>query len=95
MITLNIDVKKIEKARLYEGAKGTYLDAVLIETPNGHSDFMIVQSVSKEERDAGVQGAILGNAKDWSKSAGAQPQSKPTEQNLDPDSDEGKDDLPF
>ncbi|MHC4622148.1 MAG: hypothetical protein ACYTEQ_30795 [Planctomycetota bacterium] len=95
MITLNIDVKKIEKARLYEGQKGTYLDCVLIETPNGHSDYMIVQSVSKEERDAGVQGAILGNAKDWSKSQPQTQAAPPADQNLDPDSDEGKDDLPF
>jgi len=65
MITAKIDVTKIEKARLYKGEKGTYLDIVLIETPNNEygNDYMIVQSVTKEEKEAGVKGAILGNAK--------------------------------
>ena len=64
MITLNIDVMKIDKERLYKGKKGTYLDAVLIETPNSeYGDYMIVQSISKEERDAGKKGEILGNGK--------------------------------
>lgn len=64
MISLNIDVKKIDKSRLFEGKKGTYLDCILIETPNSeYGDYMIKQSVSKEEREQGVDGAILGNAK--------------------------------
>ena len=55
---------KIDKARLFKGQKGTYLDAIAIETPNSeYGDFMIVQEVTKEERQAGVKGAILGNAK--------------------------------
>lgn len=94
MITLNIDVSKIDKDRLYEGAKGTYLDAVLIETPNSdYSDFMIVQSTTKEERDAGVKGAILGNAKQFKRK-----ESNQTPSGYEPDppkEDEGKDDLPF
>ena len=64
MITAKIDVTKIEKARLYKGEKGTYLDILLIpredEWGNSH---MVVQSVSKQEREAGVRGPILGNAK--------------------------------
>ena len=66
-ITLKIDVSKIDKSRLFEGKKGTYLDAVLIPTPdNEYGDtHMIVQSVSKEERLKGVKGEILGNAKEW------------------------------
>jgi len=64
MISLNINVKKIEKARLFVGEKGTYLDCIMIETPNSeYGDYMIKQSVSKEERERGVEGAILGNAK--------------------------------
>ena len=64
-IRLKIDVKKIDKARLYVGKKGTYLDATLIATPDGKygDDYMIVQSVSREDREAGVNGAIIGNAK--------------------------------
>ncbi len=64
MLTGKIDVTKIEKARLFKGEKGTYLDIVLIETPQSqYGDYMIVQSVTKEEREAGKRGAILGNAK--------------------------------
>lgn len=65
MITAKIDVTKIEKARLYKGEKGTYLDILLIETHNNEygNDYMIVQSVTKDEREAGIKGAILGNAK--------------------------------
>lgn len=63
-ITAKIDVTKIEKARLFKGAKGTYLDVVLIETPESqYGDYMIVQSVTKEEREQGIKGPILGNAK--------------------------------
>lgn len=64
MITLNINVSLISKDRLYQGKKGKYLDAVLIDTPNSDfGDYMIVESISKEEREAGAKGTILGNAK--------------------------------
>ena len=64
IITARIDVQKIDKSRLYAGTKGTYLDIVLIPTPeNEYGDYMVVESVTKEERDAGTKGAILGNAK--------------------------------
>ena len=66
MIKLQIDVTKIDKAKLFKGEKGTYLNCVLIETPNSpYSDYMIVQDTTKEERDAGIKGAILGNAKKY------------------------------
>ena len=61
-----MDVTKIDKARLFKGAKGTYLDFALMEhdQPDQYgNDFMVVQSVSKEERLKGVKGAILGNGK--------------------------------
>lgn len=82
MIKLKIDVLKIDKARLFKGQKGTYLDAVAIETPNSeYGDFMIVQEVTKEERQAGVKGTILGNAKYLGQSrpapAGSATQPKP------------------
>lgn len=65
IITGKIDVTKVDKAKLFKGEKGVYLDIVLVETPNNQygDDYMIVQSVSKEEREKGVKGAILGNAK--------------------------------
>lgn len=66
ILTIKIDCTKIQKERLYQGKNGAkYLDAVLIPTPNdkyGNSHF-IAQSVSKEEREAGKRGPIIGNAK--------------------------------
>ncbi len=88
MITIKIDVKKIDKSRLYEGAKGTYLNCIMIETPeNEYGDFMIVQEVSKEEREAGTKGTILGNGKIFVK-------REQNEPNQEPQTDEGSD-LPF
>lgn len=66
-ISVSIDVTKIEKARLFKGAKGTYLDLTafvdLDEQGQYGDNGMIVQSVSKEERQQGVKGPILGNVK--------------------------------
>lgn len=67
IIKAKIDVKKIEKARLYVGEKCTYLDCTLLENKDGTNsygdDFMIVQDVSKAERESGVKGPIIGNAR--------------------------------
>ena len=73
-VSLKIDVTKIEKARLFKGEKGTYLDATAfidVDNPGQYGDNgMITQNVSKEERDAGTQGAILGNVKVFFKDQG-------------------------
>lgn len=64
MISAKINCSKNDKTKLFKGEKGTYLDIVLIETPNGeYGDYLIVQELSKAERDAGKKGNILGNAK--------------------------------
>ena len=64
-VKLKIDVKQIEKARLFQGKKGTYLDAtVFIDVDNKdqyENNGMITQDVSKEEKASGVKGPILGN----------------------------------
>jgi transcription initiation factor TFIID subunit TAF12 len=80
-VTLKIDVTKIDKSKLFKGQKGTYLDAqVFIDIDQldqfGNSG-MITQAVSKEDREAGQQGAILGNAKVfWKDQQQAQPQQQ-------------------
>ena len=96
MINLKIDVSKIDKSRLFQGKKGTYLDAVLIETPNSqYAEYMIVESITKEEREAGKKGTIIGDGKTLNK------QSKPVEPNNDfdkmvpPGNDSYKDPGPF
>ena len=67
LIALKINVKKIDKARLYKGAKGTYLDATIVFDPDNPDQYdnhgFIAQSVRKEEREAGQRGEILGNGK--------------------------------
>ena len=65
-IFIKIDCTKIIKERLFLGKKGAkYLDAILVPTRDSQfgEDYFIAQSVSKEEREAGVKGPILGNAK--------------------------------
>ena len=82
-IKLKIDVTKIDKSKLFQGAKGTYLDAVVFlkdEVDQYGNNGMIVQSVTKEEREQGIKGAILGN----SSPVGHQhPQKEQTEQQQD------------
>ncbi len=66
MIKAKLDVTKIDKSKIFVGAKGKYIDICLIEKnpPDQYgNDYMVVQDVSKEERLKGVRGAILGNAK--------------------------------
>lgn len=67
MLTLKIDVTKIDKAALYKGTKGTYLSLALIPTPRSpYGDYMVVQDLGKEKRLAGIKGPILGNASEAS-----------------------------
>ena len=66
ILRLKIAVDEIEKARLFTGSKHTYLDATVLlkDEPDQYgNDGMIIQDVTREERESGVRGAILGNAK--------------------------------
>ena len=66
-LSVRIDVTKIDKARLYAGAKGTYLDLTTFVDTDQQDQYenngFISQSVDKEEREAKVQTPILGNVK--------------------------------
>lgn len=68
LIAVKINVKKLDKSKFFEGKNGAlYADIVLMENRDGQdqygNDFMVVQGSTKEEREAGQRGAILGNAK--------------------------------
>ena len=64
MITAKINVNNIDKKRLFKGEKGVYLNIILIPTPNSeYGDYMIKEELSKEQRENGEEGNILGNAK--------------------------------
>jgi hypothetical protein len=64
-IKFKLDVTKIDKTHLYKGAKGTYLDCVVWPNKNGADKFgfthYVVQEISREAREAGGKGAIIGN----------------------------------
>lgn len=62
--TAKINLSKVDKTRLFKGEKGIYLDLVIFTNPEADQygqNGMIVQSVSKEERQQGIKGEIIGN----------------------------------
>lgn len=66
LISLSIDVDKLDVKRLYKGKKGKYLSATLFlkeEVDQYGNNGFIVESITKEEREAGKKGTIIGNAK--------------------------------
>jgi hypothetical protein len=64
VITVRIDVNKIDKSKFFEGKKGKYLNLVLFETPNSKfGDYLVKQELSKAARERGEKAPILGNAK--------------------------------
>jgi len=90
MILISLDVTKLEKGRFFHGKKGIYADLALIERPDDFgNDGFVVQSVTKEERDAGDRGPIVGKWRTVSKNHG-----KPvTPKQPQPQAEE--DDIPF
>jgi hypothetical protein len=90
--TLNINVTKINKAHIFEGKSGKYLDLVLFENRDGEDQYgnsgYVVQGIPKAARDAGEKGPIVGN---WKGDKKALP--KPVIEPAHPDSED--DDLPF
>ena len=85
-LTISIDLTKIDKARIIEGKKGgKYINLAIIPTPTSeYNTHMVVQSISKEEREQGKKGEIIGGAKKWNDNEAPQP--APTNE---------EDDLPF
>ena len=100
IIKLNIDVKKLDKARFFTGAKGTYanLTVLLRDEPDQYgNDGMIVEDVSQEERMNGVKGTIVGNVKvvKQKDSSPQKPASKHHSTVQVPDSDDEDGNIPF
>lgn len=101
-VALKIDVTKIDKAKLFKGQKGTYLDATIFldlgEADQYGNHGMITQQVTKEEKDAGVKGAILGNGKIvWREGEARQPapRQQQSQQAAPPVDDFEDSDIPF
>ena len=93
-ISVRIDVSKIDKSKLFKGAKGTYLDVTsFIDTDEKDqygNNGMATQSVSEDERKEGVRGEILGNTKVFYNDRNNAPKEQPpTDNAFDPQ------DIPF
>jgi hypothetical protein len=96
MIVAKIDVTKLDKTQFFKGTKGIYTDLVLIPNKDGTdqygNDGFVSQGVSKETREAGKKGAIVGNYKrinNGGKGKPAPPKAKPQTNAAD------EDDVPF
>lgn len=102
IIELKITREKIDPKHCFKGKKGTYLDAALFENERGRDEFendgFISQRVSKEAREAGEKGPIIGNWKyvEKKKSYGehSSKPKPPASPPADPDLD-AEDSIPF
>jgi len=68
MISVKIDVSKIDKSALYKGEKGTYLNITLMDNQSGETDeygndYWVVQDLGADRRKAGEKGPKLGNGR--------------------------------
>lgn len=84
-MSLKIDVTKIDKSRIFNANSGAkYVDLTVFvdtENPSKYGDHgMIKHSTTKEERENGVEMAILGNAKVfWHEDGWEQPEPDPAQ----------------
>ena len=102
MTTVKINVTRILKEHLFEGKAGKYLDLVLMENKDGPdqygNDGFVIQGVSKEARERGEKGPIIGNWKTVERKMPAQqkPATKPAAQPAPADGAPPEDDdVPF
>lgn len=66
LLSLSIDVTKLDKSRFYKGNKGTYakLDVWVSDEPDKYGqDASVSESLTKEERDAGNKKKYVGSGK--------------------------------
>jgi len=78
---IKINVLKILKEHLFKGQKGTYLDCAIWPNKNGTGEYgdthYITQEISKEARDRGERGAIIGSIT-WIEEPKAAPAPRPS-----------------
>tara|TARA_R110000823_G_scaffold286808_1_gene405119 strand:- start:1170 stop:1469 length:300 start_codon:yes stop_codon:yes gene_type:complete len=94
-ISASIDVSKIDKTKLIKGEKGTYLNITtfvnLDEKDQYDNNGMVTQSTTKEEREGGVMGTILGNTRVFYTGENSRPASNSSKATVTTLSDE----IPF
>lgn len=97
MIIAKLDVTKLDKAHFFKGQKGIYADLVLIPNKDGTdqygNDGFVSQGVSKEAREAGTKGAIVGNYKKVNR--GGKDQTAAPKAKAAPAPADDMDDVPF
>lgn len=96
-LSLKIDVTKIDRERLFKGAKGTYLDAkIFVDLGQGDqygNHGMITQDWKDQQKG---EGAILGNGRIfWREDSQSQPQQQQQQQAAPAPSNDFDDDIPF
>jgi len=67
ILSLNINIDKVDMKRLYKGQKGTYLNVrlVLNDSVDGYGNVgFLVQETSAEEFKAGIKLPICGSVKE-------------------------------
>jgi len=96
-VNLSIDVSKLDKSRLYKGAKGTYanLTVFIDSNPDQYGkNGGVKEQATKDERDQKVKMPFVGNATIfWSDNPDFQ-QAR-VEQAQEPATDEFDDSIPF
>jgi hypothetical protein len=94
---VKITVTDLDKARFFKGKKGIYCDLVLFECENDYGDTgFVTQSLSKEEREAGERGEIVGHWKELEqREERPKPSSKKRYEREERDEPEQDDDIPF
>lgn len=99
MIALNINVLKIPKDRIVVGKKGEYLDLVLFDNKHGRDEFgndgFVSISMSKQERQNGEKGVIIGNWKHINTEGAKPKQEKETKESEGGSSEEEDSEIPF
>jgi len=99
-ISHKINVSKIDKARLFKGEKGIYLNFTGFVDTDEQDQYgnngMLTQDVSKEEKDNGVKGAILGNSRVfWKSEQEQQSYQQPENNQQEQKQPVPDDDIPF
>lgn len=93
MIKLNLCLSDIDKSRIRKAKNGKLYIDVLAKKKNSTdqygNDWMVVEDLTKDERNAGRQGKILGNGKTIG-SVGGNQSSQPSQS-----SNISADDLPY
>ncbi len=73
LLSLKVNLDKIDKSKLYKGTKGTYLDldVWINDEPDSYgNDASASLNLSKDERESGAKKVYVGNGKKlfgWSK----------------------------